>query len=126
MVTSVDTSIPPHRRGLRLVACEDDLWNSPHFRGDLRDASTPHRSDLRCRRCGNTVNHTQTNSFSELLEEFTDNKIVELVFAASIFNWGNKFNITMTLDAEDSSQYPTGLEYPLEDPEDVKVSTTDD
>jgi hypothetical protein len=32
----------------------------------------------------------------------------------------------MTLDAEEGSQYPTGLEYPLEDPEDVKAPSTDD
>jgi len=28
----------------------------------------------------------------------------------------------MTTDAEESSQYPDGLEYPLEDPEDVRAS----
>lgn len=64
--------------------------------------------------------------FADLREEFTDEEIIELVFAASIFNWGNKFNITMTLDAEEGNQYPTGLEYPLEDPEDVKAPSMDD
>lgn len=64
--------------------------------------------------------------FDELHGEFTDEEIVELVFAASIFNWGNKFNITMTLDAEEGSQYPTGLEYPLSDPQDVKAPEADD
>ena len=28
----------------------------------------------------------------------------------------------MTMDAEESSQYLNGLEYPLEDPEDVRAS----
>ena len=28
----------------------------------------------------------------------------------------------MTMDAEASSQYPDGLEYPLEDPEDARAS----
>lgn len=71
-------------------------------------------------------NYISDEFFAELREEYTDDEIVELVFAASIFNWGNKFNITMTLDAEEGSQYPTGLEYPLEDPDDVKAPTTDD
>ena len=35
---------------------------------------------------------------------------------------GSKYNVTVTMDAEESSQYPDGLEYPLEDPEDVKAS----
>ena len=30
---------------------------------------------------------------------------------------GNKYNITVTMDAEESSQYPNDLEYPLDDPE---------
>lgn len=71
-------------------------------------------------------NYITDEFFADLREEFTDDEIVELVFAASIFNWGNKFNITMTLDADEASQYPTGLEYPLEDPEDVKAPSADD
>jgi uncharacterized peroxidase-related enzyme len=71
-------------------------------------------------------NYISDEFFEELHEEFTDAEIVELVFACSVFNFGNKFNITMTLDAEEGSQYPTGLEYPLEDPEDVKAPSSDD
>lgn len=51
--------------------------------------------------------------FDKLHKEFSDAEIVELVFACSIFNWGNKFNITMTLDSAADSQYPTGMTYPL-------------
>lgn len=75
---------------------------------------------------GGDPNYITDEFFDELRAEFTDEEIVELVFACSIFNWGNKFNITMTLDAEEDSQYPTGLEYPLEDPDEVKAPTSDD
>ncbi len=40
--------------------------------------------------------HTVTDEFFDSLREtFTDDEIVEMVFACGIFNWGNKFNITM-------------------------------
>ncbi len=55
--------------------------------------------------------------FDELREEFNKEEIVELVFACSVFNFGNKFNITMQLDATEESKYPTGLVYPLEAPQ---------
>ncbi len=45
-----------------------------------------------------------------LKEEFSDDELVELSFACSIFNWGNKFNITMQLDT-DGAIYPAGMEY---------------
>ena len=38
-----------------------------------------------------------------------------MVFACGIFNWGNKFNITMNLDAEPESEYETGMEYRQDD-----------
>ncbi len=53
--------------------------------------------------------------YDELKAEFTKEEIVELVFGCSVFNFGNKFNITMRLDATDESKYPTGLTYPLEE-----------
>lgn len=49
--------------------------------------------------------------FSGLRKVFSDDEIVELVFACSIFNWGNKFNITMHMDTEESGTYETHLEY---------------
>jgi alkylhydroperoxidase family enzyme len=53
--------------------------------------------------------------YDELKAEFTQEEIVELIFGCSVFNFGNKFNITMQLDATDESKYPTGLTYPLEE-----------
>ncbi len=45
--------------------------------------------------------HSVTSAFwSTLKEEFSDDELVELSFACSIFNWGNKFNITMQLDTD--------------------------
>jgi alkylhydroperoxidase family enzyme len=56
--------------------------------------------------------HTVTDAFfAKLREHFTDDEIVEMVFACGIFNWGNKFNITMKLDSEPESEYDTGMEY---------------
>ena len=49
--------------------------------------------------------------FAKLKEQFSEDEIVELVFACGIFNWGNKFNITMHMDADAGSEYPTNLEY---------------
>lgn len=56
--------------------------------------------------------HTVTDAFFETLKgDFTDDEIVELVFACSIFNWGNKFNITMQLDSTPDSAYASDMEY---------------
>ncbi|MCX6985430.1 MAG: hypothetical protein NT118_11885 [Lentisphaerae bacterium] len=51
--------------------------------------------------------------YQKLKAEFSDEEIVELVFACSIFNFGNKFNITMRLDTTKESDYPKGMAYPL-------------
>jgi alkylhydroperoxidase family enzyme len=60
--------------------------------------------------------HTVTDDFFESLRpHFTDDEIVEMVFACGIFNWGNKFNITMKLDSSDESEYETGMEYRQEE-----------
>jgi len=55
--------------------------------------------------------HSVTSEFwNSLKEEFSDDELVELSFACSIFNWGNKFNITMQLDT-DGTNYANGMEY---------------
>ena len=60
--------------------------------------------------------HTVTDTFfEELRGTFTEEEIVEMVFACSIFNWGNKFNITMNLDSSPESEYPTNLGYRQEE-----------
>lgn len=60
--------------------------------------------------------HTVTDQFFESLKpHFSDEEIVEMVFACSIFNWGNKFNITMQLDSSEESEYPTELPYRQEE-----------
>jgi alkylhydroperoxidase family enzyme len=51
--------------------------------------------------------------YRELKGEFSDEEIVELVFACAIFNFGNKFNITMRLDTNEESEYPKGMAYPF-------------
>lgn len=60
--------------------------------------------------------HTVTDEFfARLREHFTDDEIVEMVYACGIFNWGNKFNITMKMDASDDSEYEGGMEYRQEE-----------
>ena len=55
--------------------------------------------------------HSVTDDFwKTLMTEVTDEALVELVFACGIFNWGNKFNITMRLDT-DGTAYPRGMRY---------------
>jgi len=54
--------------------------------------------------------------YDELKAEFTEEEIVELIFGCGIFNFGNKFNITMRLDATAESSYPKGMTYPLDAP----------
>ena len=58
-------------------------------------------------------NYIPDQFYDELKAEFTAEEIVELVFACSVFNFGNKFNITMRLDATPDSKYPKGMTYPL-------------
>ena len=52
--------------------------------------------------------HTVTDEFFESVKgPFAEEEIVEIVFACSIFNWGNKFNITMNLDSSPESRVPS-------------------
>ncbi len=56
--------------------------------------------------------HTADDAFwARLKRHFSDDEIVELVFACAIFNWGNKFNITMHMDADEVSEYPKNMAY---------------
>jgi alkylhydroperoxidase family enzyme len=57
-------------------------------------------------------NYIPDGFFENLQEYYTDDEIIELVFACSIFNWGNKFNITMQVDGDDESDVTTGMVYP--------------
>jgi alkylhydroperoxidase family enzyme len=55
--------------------------------------------------------HSVTDDFWKTLKtELSDDALAELVFACGIFNWGNKFNITMRLDAAGMA-YPRGRRY---------------
>ena len=56
--------------------------------------------------------HTVTDDFfAKLRQHFSDDEIVEMVFACGIFNWGNKFNITMNMDSSEESTYVTDMQY---------------
>jgi alkylhydroperoxidase family enzyme len=56
--------------------------------------------------------HTvDTEFFEEIKHEFSKEEIVEIVFACGIFNWGNKFNITLHMDSDEASEYDSDMEY---------------
>lgn len=56
--------------------------------------------------------HTVDDAFfAKLQETFSEEEIVEMVFACGIFNWGNKFNITMQMGGDGQSEYGTDMEY---------------
>lgn len=60
--------------------------------------------------------HTVTDAFFDSLKDhFSEDEIVEMAFACSIFNWGNKFNITMNLQSSPESEYPAELGYRQEE-----------
>ncbi|MBI1959866.1 MAG: hypothetical protein HYS36_11665 [Candidatus Rokubacteria bacterium] len=56
--------------------------------------------------------HSVTDAFfADLKQVFNEDELVELVFAAALFIWGNHFNITMRVDTDEESGYPHGLAY---------------
>lgn len=56
--------------------------------------------------------HTVTDDFfAEVKKVFSDDEIVEIIFACGIFNWGNKFNIALHMDADDASAYEADMGY---------------
>ncbi len=84
--------------------------------GDIDGSQVSRREELAVRLAEHMAgdpNFLPDSLFDELGEEFTEDEIVELVFGCSIFNFGNKFNITMKLDSTEESRYATALEYPL-------------
>jgi len=58
-------------------------------------------------------NYIPDSFYEELKAEFAEEEIVELVFGCSVFNFGNKFNITMRLEPDEESTYPKDMSYPL-------------
>lgn len=57
-------------------------------------------------------NYIPDGFFQKLETVWTDEEIIELVFACSIFNWGNKFNITMQVEGDGDSVYASEMAYP--------------
>lgn len=49
--------------------------------------------------------------FAQLKTSFSEDELIEMVFAAALFIWGNHFNITMRVDTEPESAYPHDLAY---------------
>lgn len=56
--------------------------------------------------------HTVTDQFfADLRQAFSEEELIELVFAGALFIWGNHFNITMRVDTDQESAYPHNLTY---------------
>jgi len=55
--------------------------------------------------------------FAELREEFGDEALVELLLFCSLEVGLDRFTIALELDTTGEGPYPSGLEYPLSDPE---------
>ena len=56
--------------------------------------------------------HTVTDQFfTQLKEAFSEEELIELVFAGALFIWGNHFNITMRVDTDQERAYPHNLGY---------------
>lgn len=58
-------------------------------------------------------NYIPDEFYDELKTEYSEDEIMELAFICSIFNFGNKFNITMRLDTAEESAYPKNMAYPF-------------
>ncbi len=56
--------------------------------------------------------HSVTDEFfARLKQAFSEDELIELVFAGALFIWGNHFNITMRVDTDPESAYPHDLAY---------------
>lgn len=56
--------------------------------------------------------HTVTDAFFDQLKPaYSEDELIELVFAAALFIWGNHFNITMRVDTDADGAYPHNLAY---------------
>ncbi|MFT5425467.1 MAG: alkylhydroperoxidase family enzyme [Gammaproteobacteria bacterium] len=58
-------------------------------------------------------NYIPDEFYDDLKEAYTKEEVVELIFACSVFNFGNKFNITMRLDTTEESDYEKEMAYPF-------------
>lgn len=84
--------------------------------GELDEKALPRREFLAIKLAeymAGDPNYIPDSFYKELKAEFSEDEIVELIFACSIFNFGNKFNITTRLDTTDESKYAKGMTYPL-------------
>jgi hypothetical protein len=61
--------------------------------------------------------HTVNDQFfAQVKGAFSEEELIELVFAAALFIWGNHFNITMRVDTDPESAYPHNLAYAEAEP----------
>jgi len=85
-----------------------------HVHGDINMSALSKQEGLAvelCLRISADPHMVDDEFFNRLKGAYSEEEIVELVWAASFMNGANKFNITMRLDTRDNSVYPTNLEY---------------
>ena len=61
--------------------------------------------------------HTVTDQFfTQLKDAFSEDELIEMVFAGALFIWGNHFNISMRVNTDAESAYPHNLVYAEAEP----------
>ncbi|MCZ6646897.1 MAG: hypothetical protein O7B79_11745 [SAR324 cluster bacterium] len=86
----------------------------PHIKGHIDTDKLSSREALAVElslRMSSDPHMVDDDFFAKLKDEYSEEEIVELVFGAAVYNFGNKFNITMRVDTGADSPYPTGLQY---------------
>ena len=85
-----------------------------HFHGDINKSALSEKEALAVElamRISADPHMVDEALFDQMKKVYSEEEIVELVWAASFINGANKFNITMRLDTRDDSVYKTNLEY---------------
>lgn len=68
------------------------------------------------RQMGGDPNYITDEFFNDLREAFTDDEIVELVLTECVYKMGHTISNTLRVGTGEESEYPTNLDYPLEEP----------
>ncbi len=86
----------------------------PHIKGQIDMSNLTEREGLAvelARRISTDPHSVDDDFFGKLKSVFSEEEIVEMALAVSFWNFGNKFNITMRLDTNADSNYPTEMVY---------------
>ena len=86
----------------------------PHFQGHIDTKNLTDREALAVElsaRMSSNPHLVDDAFFGKLKTVFSEEEIVEMAIGCAIYNFGNKFNITMRVDTNKDSPYPHDLVY---------------